>query len=191
MTNGICMYLSNPRINTCVNALRSGDVIAYPTEAVWGLGCDPFNSHAVEKVLALKKRHWRKGLILVAGDISQFAFLLDGLVDSELQKLNDSWPGHVTWLVPHEGKISPLVCGEHDTIALRVSTHPLIKTLCHKFSGPIVSTSANPQGLPPAKTSLDANRYFKKKGVLFSPGVVGKSLTPSKILDLRSGNTIR
>lgn len=185
------MYLSNPRINICVNALRCGDVIAYPTEAVWGLGCDPFNSHAVEKVLALKNRHWSKGLILVAGDISQLDFLLGELSGEQKQKLNETWPGHVTWLVPHHGKVSPLVCGEHDTIALRVSTHPLIKSLCHKFAGPIVSTSANPQGLPPARTSFDANRYFKKRGVLFSPGVVGKSQAPSKIIDLRSGNIIR
>ncbi len=179
------------KIQSCTEALAQGEVIAYPTEAVWGLGCDPFNQHAVSKVLALKSRSENKGLILVAGKIAQFEFLLDGLKRDSRELLERSWPGHTTWLVPHKGRIPRFVSGEHDTIALRVSGHPVVQALCHRFGGPIVSTSANPQGLTPAASQFKARRYFGHKNVLFAPGHIGTALKPSKIVDLVTGTVIR
>ncbi len=179
------------KIQSCVEALARGEVIAYPTEAVWGLGCDPFNQHAVSKVLSLKSRAENKGLILVAGKIEHVEFLLDGLNPDRRELLESSWPGHTTWLVPHKGRIPRVVSGQHDTIALRVSDHPVVQGLCNRFGGPIVSTSANPQGLTPATSQFKARRYFGHKNVLFAPGQIGAAPKPSKIVDLVTGTVIR
>lgn len=179
-----------PKLPRAISRLVRGEVIAYPTEAVWGLGCDPFNETAISQVLALKRRPWQKGLILVAADIKQFDFILRGLDPSLLAKLEKTWPGHVTWLVPHRQRVSTLLSGEHNSIALRVSAHPLVRALCQAFDGPVVSTSANPQGLSPARTELDARRYFGSQ-VFYLSGRVGSSGSPSEIRDLISDKVIR
>ena len=98
----------NPlNLDLACTALNQGGVIAYPTEAVWGLGCDPFNESAVKRILALKQRPMEKGLILVAANKNQLAPLLDGLEDSELGRLDSSWPGPTTWIIPDKSAIFP------------------------------------------------------------------------------------
>lgn len=184
-------WLRHPRLRQCTRVLARGGVLAYPTEAVWGLGCDPFNIHAVQQILDLKRRAPDKGLILVAANIEQFDFLLASLEPGQLAQLRESWPGHTTWLVPHNNQVPGLVCGEHDTIALRVSAHPLVRALCLLNEGPIVSTSANPQGLPPARTSLRAHCYFGASDVYFAPSAPPTEHAPSTIRDLRSGKQLR
>lgn len=181
----------HPRIQQCALRILRGEVIAYPTEAVWGLGCDPFNQHAVEKILMLKQRHVDKGLILVAGDIEQLSFLLDDINSEQRAQLEQSWPGHITWLIPHKNRVPSFVSGRFESVAVRVSTHPIIQSLCKLVDGPIVSTSANPQGLPPARTQMAARRYFGKENLYFSPGNVGKNASPSVIKDLLTGHIIR
>ncbi len=98
------MY-SNWRTQRMAQVVRDGGVIAYPTEAVWGLGCDPWNADAVYRLLAIKARPVEKGMIVVAGDIRQFDFLLDDLPGAWQDKLAASWPGPNTWLVPHQGRL--------------------------------------------------------------------------------------
>src|SRR5690606_32756593 len=118
---------------------------ACPTEAVWGLGCDPWNGLAVDRLLALKQRPMKKGLILVAADISQFSELLYDLPEDWQATLKASWPGPNTWLVPHRGRLPGWITGQHASVALRVTDHPLLAELC-ALTGPLVSTSANPSG---------------------------------------------
>lgn len=184
------MRIAQPKVRLCCQAMHAGQVIAYPTEAVWGLGCDPFNESAVFKILRLKHRHWSKGLILIAGDISQFDFILHDIPTDQRKKLEQSWPGHVTWLVPHKGRVPPWVTGHHDTVALRVSAHQGVAHLCNAYGGPIVSTSANPQGLPPARSKMQVRRYFSNL-VKYAPGVVGKAASPSTIKHLSNNTVLR
>ncbi len=164
--------------------------MAYPTEAVWGLGCDPFNGDAVARVLALKQRPLAKGLILVAATFEQLDFLLCDLSEAQSRTLKDSWPGPNTWLVPHHGRIPVWVCGQHATVAVRVSAHPLVRALCTAYGGPLVSTSANPQGLPPARWGFQARRYFGAT-IGYLPGAVDHNAKPSVIRDLITGATLR
>ncbi len=119
----------------------------YPTEAVWGVGCDPWDSEAVYHLLDLKQRPVEKGLILVADCMERFDFLLQDLPDDWLRRLANSWPGPNTWLVPHQDRLPPWITGRHDSVALRVTDHPLVARLC-ALTGPLVSTSANPAGGP-------------------------------------------
>jgi L-threonylcarbamoyladenylate synthase len=175
----------NWRISRMAGVIRDGGVIAYPTEAVWGLGCDPWDEEAVYRLLAIKERSPSKGVILVADSIRQFDFLLDDLPSAWISKLSSTWPGPNTWLVPHQNRLPEWITGTHDTVALRVSDHPLIRDLC-LLTGPLVSTSANRSGRPPARSRLRIEQYFHGQldGVL--DGRLGGRKTPSVIRDLRT-----
>lgn len=134
-------------------ALRRGEIVAYPTEAVWGLGCDPFDAAAVQRLLALKQRPQAKGVILIAAGIEQLLPWIDlaGLPDARRVELLASWPGPHTWTVPCRESVPDWLRGEHDSLAVRVTAHPLAAALCRAFDGPLVSTSANLAGAPPAR----------------------------------------
>jgi L-threonylcarbamoyladenylate synthase len=138
----------------------------------------------------LKQRPVRKGLILIAGDIEQFDFLLWDLPEGQLAKLRLSWPGPNTWLVPHQDRLPAWITGEHDTVALRVTTHPLVRQLC-AVSGPLVSTSANPGGRPPARSRLRIEQYFGGELDDVVNGPLGGQRNPSIIRDLRTDRIIR
>ncbi|MCE0734431.1 threonylcarbamoyl-AMP synthase [Halomonas sp. G15] len=179
------------QIDHAVAALRRGGVIAYPTEAVWGLGCDPDNDAAVTKLLRLKRRDPAKGVILVAGRIEQFAAWLEGLPVELQAPLSASWPGPNTWLVPDNGRSHALVHGEHDRVALRVSAHPLVARLCEAFGGPIVSTSANVASEPPAMSAEEVRSIFGDGLDAIVEGELGGLERPSTIRDLVSGRVLR
>ncbi|MCY1406877.1 Threonylcarbamoyl-AMP synthase [compost metagenome] len=182
--------ISSWRVQRMAKVVREGGVIAYPTEAVWGLGCDPWNSDAVYRLLAIKARPVEKGMILVAGDIREFDFLLEDLPEAWQDTLADSWPGPNTWLVPHQGRLPEWITGQHDSVALRVSDHPVVRQLC-ALTGPLVSTSANPAGRPAARTRLRIEQYFHDEldGVL--GGALGGRRNPSVIRDLVTGEVVR
>ena len=179
------------KLHNAVRALHRGDVIAYPTEAVWGLGCDPHNEQALYKILLLKNRPYQKGVILVAANMAQLQPYLHGLTQAQLNTLAQSWPGPNTWVIPDNGHCPPWVRGQHRSLAVRVSAHPVVKALCEQFGGPIVSTSANPAGLPPAKTALQVRKYFRNEPLEYVPGSVGSAGQPTQIRDLVSGEVLR
>lgn len=178
------------RLQHVARTVKTGGVIAYPTEAVWGLGCDPWHETAVYRLLALKERPLHKGLIVVAADIQQLDFLLHDLPAAWFNTLRASWPGPNTWLVPHQQRLPDWISGQHETVALRVTDHPDVQALC-RLTGPLVSTSANPAGRPAARSRLRVEQYFggQLDGIL--PGELGGRRNPSLIRDLRTGNVLR
>lgn len=133
-----------------VAALRNGGVITYPTEGVWGLGCDPFDEAATLRLLALKQRAVDKGLILVASSTAQLDGLVDwkALPDGRHDAVVATWPGPHTWVVPATPRVPHWITGGRDSVAVRVSAHPLVVALCNAFGGAVVSTSANVATLP-------------------------------------------
>lgn len=178
------------QVQRVARVVRQGGVIAYPTEAVWGLGCDPWNELAVGRLLALKDRPVHKGLILVADSIQQFDFLLDDLPERWIDRLASTWPGPNTWLVPHQERLPEWVTGVHDSVAVRVTDHPLVQELCH-LTGPLISTSANPAGRPAARTRLRVEQYFHDELDAILGGALGGRRNPSLIRDLVTGQVIR
>lgn len=181
----------NPRIQRAAQLMRAGNVVAYPTEAVWGLGCDPANAQAVARLLRLKHRSWRKGVILLGADQSQFEPLIERLDKGLQARLRQSWPGPVTWLVPAAGLVPSWIRGNFTSVALRVTDHPLAAGLSLAFGGPIVSTSANPQGMPPARDRLRLRCYFGDRLDHITPGELGGRKQPSEIRDLITGDIVR
>lgn len=184
-------FSSNSGVEACLSALRSGAVIAYPTEGVWGLGCDPQNPDAVNKILNLKQRHVSKGLILIGSSDLHFDSLLDGLAQDVQKKIRASAGQHITWLVPHRGLILPCVHGDSDKVAIRISTHPIVKALCEGFGSAIVSTSANPAGAESARDRSEVERYFSGEPRVIAPGEVGGLKKASTIIDAETGTILR
>lgn len=191
LATGTTMQLHSP--DSVPTLLAAGGVITYPTEAVWGLGCDPANEAAVRKVLDLKQRPMAKGMILVAADPAQLDgwVALSALPPARLQAVLDSWPGPNTWIVPAGAKAPHWVTGEHTGIAVRVSAHPLVAALCRHWGGPLVSTSANLAGEEPARSreQLDPRLLARLDGLV--DGQVGSSAQPTTIRDALSGALLR
>jgi L-threonylcarbamoyladenylate synthase len=184
--------LSHWQLAQAARTIRAGGVIAYPTEAVWGLGCDPWNIDAVQRILDLKQRPMEKGLIVVAGSVEQVRFLLDPLSRDQQQKALSYWPGPTTCLLPDVlHQIPQQVRGRHSSIAVRVSDHPLVRALCEAAGSPLVSTSANPAGRQPARYSWQVRRYFRNGLDRLVPGQLGGYRQPSKIIDIVSGQQLR
>lgn len=170
--------------------LRDGGVIAYPTEAVYGLGCDPLNRAAVMRLLAIKQRPVAKGLILIADDFSRLLPFVQPPDDVLQQRLDASWPGPVTWLLPARPETPTWLRGRHTSIAVRVTAHRGAAALCAAFGGALVSTSANRLGQPPARTPLQVRQ--RCSGVdLVLHGATGGRRRPSEIRDARSGELVR
>lgn len=180
------------RLKEAVRCLNSGGVIAYPTEAVWGLGCDPYDRDAVMKLLALKRRPEHKGLILVAACESQIEPLLSGLNAEQRQMLSETWPGPNTWILPDpKNRVPTWVKGRFTEVAVRVSAHPLVKALCTVYNGPIVSTSANRSTADPARTKLKVNAYFGSELDFVLDGELGGLDRPTTIRSITDMNTVR
>ncbi len=179
------------QLQLAVAALRGGGVIACPTEAVWGMSCDPWAPTAVARLLALKRRSAAKGLILVASEEAQLEFLLVGLGAGDRAQLTAGWPGPTTWLVPHRGRVPAWVHGEHATVAVRVTAHPVLAALCCAWGGPLVSTSANRAGARPVREAYQVRRYFRDGLDYLLPGRVGSAARPTAIRDLASGRVVR
>lgn len=172
-------------------ALSQDGVIAYATESVWGLGCDPWSSTAVMRLLDIKQRPWQKGLILIAANIEQLGPLLSAVSTEQLALMNSSWPGPVTWLVPVSSAVPQWLRGEHESLAMRVSAHAGVQQLCRAWGGPLVSTSANLSGQPACKTALQVHMRLGNQLDAIVPGKVAGARKPSEIRDLISQRIIR
>lgn len=180
-------------LNATVDALRRGGVVAYPTEAVWGLGCDPFDEQAVMRLLAIKQRPADKGLILIAADTAQLDALVDwaALPGDRHVAVLGSWPGPNTWTVPVTDRVPAWIRGAHASVAVRVSDHPTVIALCRAFGGPLVSTSANLTGQPPAfqRRELDPRLLDLLDAVC--EGETGGLTAPTAIRDAASDAVLR
>lgn len=171
--------------------LQGGGVIAYPTEAVYGLGCDPLNAQAVQRILDLKRRASSKGMILIAADYRQIRPFIQPLGDDRMQEIRASWPGPNTWILPAAANAPAWLTGGRDTIAVRVTAHPIAAALCRAAEMPLVSTSANLSSQPPARSALQVYRLFDDRLDLIISGATGGALQPTCIRDGRSGAVLR
>lgn len=183
--------MSDWHLRQAARALARGGIAAYPTEGVWGLGCDPDNPDALARLLALKQRPAGKGLILITYTFAALAPYL-GELDSAIQaRALATWPGPVTWLWPAAPGLDRRLRGDHDTVAVRVTAHPLAAALCQRFGGPIVSTSANLAGHRPARSALQARLRLGARIDVVVPGATGGLNGPTEIRDGRSGRILR
>jgi L-threonylcarbamoyladenylate synthase len=180
-------------IAAAVAALRSGDVIAYPTEAVYGLGCDPSNAAAVAQLFAMKQRPAEQGVLLIAADFAQVEKYIDRArvpVDA-LTRALATWPGPHTWVFPRAASTPAWLVGAHDGIALRVTAHALAAQLCRAFGDALVSTSANRHGAPPARSAAEVHAAFADELGAILEGPTGGLDRPTSIRDAITGEVLR
>ncbi|MGX8884010.1 Sua5/YciO/YrdC/YwlC family protein [Methylovorus sp. SPW-M1] len=170
--------------------LRHGGVIAYPTESCFGLGCDPHSRLGVQRILRLKGRPQRKGLILIGDQQTRFKRLIAPLSPEQQARVATTWPGPHTWLVPHAKDCPIWLHGRHPSLAVRVTAHPLSARLCRMAGMALVSTSANKAGHAPAKTTRKCRQLFGQR-VRVIAGLTGGARKPSTIQDLITGRILR
>lgn len=180
-------------IKLAENALLAGEVIAYPTEAVFGVGCDPDNEKAIEKLLTIKKRPVEKGLILVAAEYQQLIPYIDSskLSSEKLSQILDTWPGPITWVFPASPNTSKMVTGKFNTVAVRVSDHKVVQQICSHFKKPITSTSANLSGLAPCLSAEEVKQQLGEQDVVIIGGNTGGRANPSEIRDALTQQVLR
>ena len=170
--------------------IRSGGVVAYPTESVFGLGCDPLELPAVDRILACKGRSMAAGLILLADDYTRLEpFVAPS--DQEERRMLRTWPGPVTWVCRAASSAPPWITGGRDTIAVRVTAHPGSAALCRAAGMAIVSTSANRSGRPPCRSGLQVRLRLHEHVDYVVPGATGGRSRPSEIRDASSGAILR
>jgi L-threonylcarbamoyladenylate synthase len=171
--------------------VRAGGVIAYPTEAVWGLGCDPLDVEAVARILAIKERPAAMGLILIAADMAQLEPWIEPVSHEVEARVAATWPGHVTWVFPAQPWVPSWVHGGHGSLAVRVTAHTQSAALCRAVGYPIVSTSANRSGHPPARTAAQVRRWLSDDIDFILGGATGGHAGPSDIRDALTGRAFR
>ena len=180
-------------LDAAAGLLRAGGVLAYPTEAVYGLGCDPHDQAAFARIFALKQRPATQGVLLIAADFAQVERYIDfaQVPAMVLAQVRASWPGPHTWIFPRSAAVPGWVAGAHAGIALRVTAHGPAAELCRAFGGALVSSSANPHGQPPARSAATVADYFGDAldGVLDAP--LGAQASPTTIRDALTGAIIR
>ena len=183
--------LVSTNIAAVCEKITLGGVIAYPTEAVFGLGCDPSKDASIEQLLRIKQRSPDKGLILVASDFDQLRpYLADDITPSPEQMT----AAPITWIFSANQNTSSLLTGAHDTLAVRVSRHPLVQALCSTLKHPLTSTSANLSGQAPCKNTDEIMQQFMHHQPALSAvldGSTGKQINPTEIRDARSGKILR
>ncbi len=187
------MDAATRQIERAAEALRNGGVVAYPTEAVYGLGCDPHDAAAVARLFALKQRPPTQGVLLIGADFDQVRRYIDAAATpaAAIARARATWPGPHTWVFPRSPATPAWLAGGHSGIALRVTAHPLAAALCRAFGGALVSTSANRHGEPPARDSETVHSAFGAQLAYILAGPTGGLERPTPIRDAISGETIR
>jgi L-threonylcarbamoyladenylate synthase len=181
---------ATPLLRRAARILGAGGVVAYPTEAVFGLGCDPGCEAALHRILAIKGRPARSGFILIASEPAQ----LEGWIAptrAEQRRLGSAARVPVTWVVTAGPRVGALLSGGRPTVAVRITAHPLAAALCATAARPLVSTSANRHGRPPARTALEVRRRLGREVDLVLPGATGGRARPTEIREARTGRVLR
>ncbi|MBV24477.1 MAG: tRNA threonylcarbamoyladenosine biosynthesis protein RimN [Rhodospirillaceae bacterium] len=172
-------------------AITNGGGVAYPTEYCFGLGCDPHNETAVRRILQLKKRSWTRGLIVIADRVARLRGLVSLSDPVLLAAPLASWPGPHTWLLPACNWTPRWLCGQHRSLAVRVTAHPPARALCRNSASALVSTSANRGGRPPLRTTAAVVAEFGDHLDCILDCRVGSAPAPSAIVDATTGAQIR
>jgi L-threonylcarbamoyladenylate synthase len=179
------------RLRQAARFIRGGGIVAYPTEAVYGLGCDPFDGEAALRILALKGRRLEQGLIVIGAELAHIEDFIGAVGRAALDRALSSWPGPHTWLLPASAAVPPWIRGAHPDVALRLTAHPVAAALCREAGGALVSTSANRHGQAPARSALATRLRFGEDIDFVLDGATDAARGPTEIRDAVTGRVIR
>lgn len=179
------------QITEAVTYLKQGKIVAHPTEAVFGLACDPDNIDAVSRLLQIKHRALNKGFIVIGASWEQIEPLVNYLRPDLLTQVFETWPGPTTWLFPASEHVPFWVKGEHEAVAVRITAHPVAKALCEQFGGPLISTSCNRSGDPPARDIRTIQLTLRDTVDYVIDAPLGGRMRPTEIRDVMTGEIVR
>ncbi len=183
--------MDDKAIKQAADAIRAGGIVAYPTEAVFGLGCDPMNEDAVVRLLALKERSVFEGLILIASSVDQLEPFIQPLTPAMEAMVLPTWPGPHTWVMPAKPETPLWIRGRYPSVAVRVTAHPEAAELCRQCGTALVSTSANLHGAAPARSATDVRMAFGSRLSFVLDGLCGEQERPTSIRDAQTGAVLR
>lgn len=178
-------------INSSVEWLNAGKILAHPTESIWGLGCDARNEEAVKLIFKIKKRDKKKNFILLVKSLESFEKYLEEINTEDKNFLNKHWPGPYTFLIKYNEKLPSHLKNASGKIAIRVSNHLPLKHLFKQFSGFMISTSANISGQKNINDPQDILNIFEYDELAYYDETLGKNKSPSQIIDLETKRIIR
>ncbi len=183
--------MQRQHLRRAAGIINQGGIVAYPTESCFGFGCDPRDNAAIRRLLHIKRRSYRQGLIIIGAGFDQIKMYLVDIDEDIPASVFNSWPGPYTWLLPARSGVSRWLRGEHPTIAVRVTAHPAAAALCRYAGKAIVSTSANRHGRAPTRNPDTVKKQFGDQVDYILPGSCGDSVRPSEIRNAASGQVIR
>jgi L-threonylcarbamoyladenylate synthase len=167
-----------------VAALRRGEVIVYPTETLYGLGADALNADAVEKVFQLKGRDADKPIPVLVADREMLGALVAEVSPLAEKLMARFWPGPLTLVLPARRDLPRPLVNRSGGIGVRISSQPIAARLLEALGRPLTATSANPSGKAPARTLVDAQRYFAEQIEVFIDGGELTSKTGSTVVEV-------
>lgn len=184
------MSITQAELKNVAEIIKSGGVIAYPTESVYGLGCDPDNLDSLKKILEIKNRPNDKGFIILVSDIEQISPYVQSLSQAELKQLTKPRDRATTFLIPKRARVPELLSGQFETIAVRITRHPIARAICDSIGGALVSTSCNLSGQPELVSAEQVKAEMPNTIDLIVEAECGGE-RPSQIIDLASGRVLR
>jgi len=171
-------------IGQAARVLQSGGVIGYPTETVYGIGCNAFDAEAVNRIIQLKQRDRSKAMILIAADLLQISDLVESIPESAERLMENFWPGPLTMVFKSSQFLKDFAFRKSKTIAVRIPDCAICLSLLKACDFPIVSTSANRSGQPDATTADELISTFGTDLDLIIDGGRTPSKAPSTVVDL-------
>lgn len=178
-------------LGPAVAVLRGGGLVLHPTEAVWGLACDPGQVAAVAALYALKQRPAGKGVILAADSHARLAPWLGTVPEPRLQAALASWPGPYTWIFPASAACPAWLTGSDGTVAVRVSAHPVLSGLAAGLGAPVVTSSANLSDAPAPRTLAEVAAPIRAGVAAIVEGDTGGLAQVTSIRHVLTGEVVR
>lgn len=170
-------------IIAAVFALKRGEVIAFPTETLYGLGADALNTAAVEKVFQLKGRDAANPIPVLVADREMLFTLVSEIPPVAEKLIARFWPGPLTIIFPARRDIPGPLVNAGGGVGVRISSQPIARDLVKALGRPVTATSANPSGQPPARTAHQARNYFSGEIEIFIDGGELASKTGSTVVE--------
>ena len=180
---------SNFQISHAAHIIRHGGIIAYPTDTIYGLGCDPYNADAVASINDIKQRPRSKQFILLAGHLDQVASLVELDQDQQQKITRASEP--TSWVIEAKPQAPAWLKSESGTLTIRITQQHDVQHLCRALGHAIISTSANPSGKRPARNSLELHKYFHHSVDMILAEHQLLTASPSKVIRLCDNLIIR
>jgi L-threonylcarbamoyladenylate synthase len=166
------------------NSITRGDVIAFRTDTFYGLGADPFNREAVQKIKRLKGREDHKPILIVISDEDQVARFIDEPPAAFNQLAKAFWPGPLTLIGKANPALPPDITAGTKTVGVRLPNDDRVRALVRACGGALTATSANPSNAAPAGTAKEVENYFRASIELVVDDGDAKTDRPSTVVDV-------